>query len=404
MDLENINKSIESLGTSFAELKKAQEQAQKDTDGLVQKRLDDIANDVAKKLEDVQTAQQKMQAALERVGNADEDEGDKGKEARAAFRSYMSKGKDGLSDLELKQLSTDDNPNGGYLVPTGTLGLINGRVFETSPMRRLADVRSTTFKSVTMDLDDGEATGRWEGEGSSSGETDTPPTGQIEIAAKKMEAEPRATIEDLQDAAFDMESWLAGKVADVFSRMENTAFVTGDGVLRPRGFLTHTAGTQGADYVRGSIEQIANGSTTAPTENGLIDLIGSLKEEYQPNATLVMKRLSLVAIMKLAGATSYRFLNLQPTGAARQTGGILMPEMTLMEKPVVLFNDMPAIGTNALSIAYGDFKRGYQIVDRVGISVLRDPYTAKGRVKFYTTKRVGGHVKNFEAIKLLKMA
>ncbi|WP_342150240.1 phage major capsid protein [Methylorubrum sp. SB2] len=405
--IEQLNAAVKDLGTSFDELKNAHETATREISPAVKAEIDRRAEESATKFEQVQAMQAKLQAAFERGGErTSEDDAGKKKDAdqRDALKHYLRNDDRGMTPEQLKQLSTDDNPNGGYLVPTGTLGMINARIFETSPIRRLADVRPTSLKSVTINLDDDEAAARWEGEGTTSGETATPGIGQVEIVAKKMEAEPRITMEDLQDSEFDMEAWLIRKVSEKMGRLENTAFLTGNGVTQPRGILTYDAGVQGADYVRGQIEQIANGSTTAITENGLIDLIGSLKEEYQLNATLLMKRATLVSIMKLAGTTNYRFLNLQPSGAPGQTGKVLAPSMMLLDRPVVLANDMPVVANGALPIAYGDFSAAYQILDRVGISVLRDPYTAKGRIKYYTTKRVGGGVKNFEAIKLLKAA
>lgn len=401
MDMEKLYKGIEQLGEAFTELQKTQEKSKTDTDTLVQTKLAALAEDVGSKVQAIQDAQMKLQAVIERTA-AEEEIKAKGETPEAkAFKAYLRGDADAA---ELKALSTDDNPNGGYLVPVENLGLVTSRIFETSPIRNLAQVRKTANKSVTIDMDDQKATGRWEGEGSSSGETATPALGKLEITAKKMEAEPAASLEDLQDSAYDMESWLYDKVAEEFGRMENTAFVTGDGVLRPRGFLTYPAGAQGADYSRGSIEQVVNGSTSAATENGLIDLVCSLKEGYQPNAVFGMHRTTFANIMKLAGSTTFRFLNLQPMGPAGQTGGLIKPVMTLMDKPLYLMADMPTIATNSLSVVFGDFRKGYLVLDRVGVSVLRDPYTAKGKVKFYTTKRTGGAVQNFEALKLLKMS
>ncbi len=406
-DIEKLNQAVETITKSFDELKNAHETHTKNVSPAVQAEIEKRANETASKLEEIQSLQAKFQAALERGGerNPEGSEAEKkDKDQRDALKHYLRNDDRNMSADQLKQLSTDDNPNGGYLVPTGTLGTINARIFETSPLRQVADVRSTSLKSVTINLDDDEAEARWEGEGTTGGETKTPGIAQVEIVAKKIEAEPRITMEDLQDSEMDMEAWLIAKLTEKFSRVENTAFITGNGVTQPRGLLTYEAGAQGGDYVRGQVEQILNGSTSGITENGLIDLIGSLKEEYQPNARLLMKRTTLVNIMKLSGTPNFRFLNLQPSGAPGQTGKIIGAGMTLMDKPVMLANDMPAIANGTLPIAYGDFAKAYQILDRVGISVLRDPYTAKGRVKFYTTKRVGGGVKNFEAYKLLKAA
>lgn len=403
-DIQGLANKIGDVTKAFDELKNAHEVSGK----AAEKMVNDLADDIGKKLEAIQTQQAKLQAVAERVGNPDDK--DAAQKERAAIESkamtaYLRGGEKAFNALtpeEQKALSTDSNPDGGYFVPTQNLGIINGRIFETSPMRRIASVRQTASKSVTFDLDDQEADASWEGEGTSTPANGTPQTGQLEIVAKKLTAEPSITEEDLQDSAFNIESWLNGKVADKFSRKENTAFVNGDGVLSPRGFLTYDAWDNAGEYQRNAIEQLLSGSTSAITPENLIDLQGSLKEDYQARAVWTMNRAVLTAIMKIKGTDMYRFLNLQPaTGPQGQTLGAVM---SLLEKPVTLMSDMPTIASNALAVGYGDFNRGYTIVDRVGISVLRDPFTSKGRIKYRSMKRVGGAVTNFEAIKLLKMA
>jgi HK97 family phage major capsid protein len=267
-------------------------------------------------------------------------------------------------------------------------------------MRQVANVITTSNKSIEVILDDDEASGGWAGEGDTVTETNTPTLGRLEIVAKKLYAYPKATNEMLADATVDMEAWLTGKISDKFGRLENTGFISGNGVSQPRGILTYTAGT--STYARGSIEQVVNGSTTAPTELGLISLMGSLKEDYQNGASFLMKRATFIEYLKLAGTNVFRFFNLQPQSGPQ--GTVLGGSLTLLEKTVRLADDMPVIAANALSVAYGNFSRGYTIVDRKGISVLRDPYTAPGLTKFYAEKRTGGGVTNFEAIKLLKMS
>jgi HK97 family phage major capsid protein len=260
----------------------------------------------------------------------------------------------------------------------------------------------TSHKSVEVILDDDEAGGGWAGEGDTPSETGTPQIGKLEIAAKKLYAYPKTTNEMLADAEFDVEAWLTGTIADKFARLENTGFLTGNGVSQPRGVLTYGAWAQAGVYQRGAIEQINNGSTSAPTEVGLISLMGSLKEDYQNNASLMMKRATFIEYLKLSGTNVFRFFNLQPHTGPQ--GKVLGASLSLLEKPVYLADDMPVIGSNALAVAYGDFSRAYTIVDRAAVSVLRDPYTAPGLTKFYAEKRVGGAVTNFDAIKLLKMA
>jgi HK97 family phage major capsid protein len=410
VDVQAIEKLTESVGLitkGFDELKNAHEVIKSTGGEGAKKMVDTLAEKLGGQLEAIQLKQGQLEAAMQRPGAGG---GDDAKKARAelerkAFRAYITGGDKGIMSLspeEQKALSTDSNPDGGYFVTSENAGIINGRVFETSPMRRIANVRSTSSKSVTFDFDDQETGGGWEGEGTSNPNTDTPKTGQIEIVAKKLTAEPALTEEDLQDSAFDMEAFINGKVSDRFSRLENTAFVSGDGVVKPRGFLTYDPWSNAGVYERNKIEQLIAGSTSAVSENNLIDMQGSLIEDYQARATWGMRRSVLTGIMKLAGSTNFRFLNLQP--ATGPQGQVLGAVMTILEKPVVLMNDMPVVASGALAIAYGDFSRAYTIVDRVGMTVLRDPYTSKGRVKMRHMKRTGGAVTNFEALKLLKMS
>lgn len=402
-DMEKLTQLGTELQKGLHDLQAAQKQLQKDTDGLVTEKVNKIANDLGEKLETLQAKQLEVQAALERVGTtADKKEDAEALEKKEAFLSLIRAGGDikGMSPDEVKALSTDNLSNGGYLVPSQMLGMINARVFETSPMRQLANVVKTSNKSIEVILDDDEADGGWGDEGGTVSETDTPEIGLLEIPAKKLKAYPKITNEMLADSETDVESWLIGKVGSKFSRLENTGFISGNGVSRPRGILTYTAGT--SSYARNTIEQVVNGSTSAPTEGGLIELMGSLKEDYQANASLLMKRSTFIAYLKLSGTNVFRFFNLQPSSGPQ--GKVLGGGLTLLEKTVRLADDMPAIGSNSLSVAYGDFSRGYTIVDRQAISVLRDPYTSPGFVKFYAEKRVGGAVTNFEAIKLLKFS
>lgn len=363
---------------------------------------------MATKLEAVQTKQGQIEAAMQRVGTTAKDEADAVKQIkRDAFNAFMRAKADdrSLSAEHQKAMATDSNPDGGYFVPTETLGIINGRVFETSPMRRIASVITTSAKSVEVLLDDQEAAFNWGGEADPVVETNTPKVGRLEIVAHKAVAYPKITEELLADAAYDVEAWLAGKVADVIARGENTAFVNGNGTNRPRGFLAYTQGQASGGvytYARDQLEVVPMGSTSAIAEAGMINLQGSLKEDYQQNAVFTMKRSTLVAMMLLAGTNNYRFLNLSAALAPNKQ--VLGPTITALDKPVVLMDDMPGIASNSLSIGYGDFSRGYTIVDRIGLAVRADPYTSPGLVKYYVTKRTGGAVTNFEAIKLAKMS
>ncbi|MBZ9975487.1 phage major capsid protein [Mesorhizobium sp. BR-1-1-10] len=404
--LQELTKLGGDLQVGLTALQAAQEKSQKDTDGLIKGQIDKISTDIGAKLEDLQSKQAALQAAVERVGTGTGEKAEDAvsREKKEAFVAFLRAGGDAnkLTVDQVKALSTDNLANGGYLVTPQMLGIVNGRVFETSPMRKVASVIKTSHKSVEVILDDDEASAGWAGENDTPSETNTPQLGKLEIVAKKLYAYPKTSNEMLADAEFDVEAWLTGKIGDRFSRLENTAFLTGDGVSKPRGLLTYGNWTTPGAYQRGAIEQIANGSTTAPAEVGLIQLMGSLKEDYQANASMMMNRATFIEYLKLSGTNVFRFFNLQPQSGP--TGTVLGTSLSLLEKPVYLASDMPVIASNALAVAYGDFSRAYTVVDRQAISVLKDPYTAPGMTKFYAEKRVGGAVTNYDAIKLLRMS
>ncbi|MDH0908413.1 phage major capsid protein [Rhizobium pusense] len=406
--MEKIAQLGNELKTGFAALQQAQEKAAADTDAKIKGEVDKAANAIADQIIELQKSQGVLQAVLERVGGELES-GHKGEDAetrakREAFSDFLRKRGDTnlMTPDMVKAMSTDNLASGGYLVHTQMLGIIQTRVFETSPMRQVANVVKTNNKSVEIIIDDDEAGATWLGEGDVITETGTPSLGRLEIVAKKLAAYPRITNEMLADSSIDVEAWLAGKLSDKFGRAENTAFITGDGVSRPRGILNYPNWSVASQYQRGAIEQIANGSTTKVTEEGLIGLMGSLKEKYQARASFMMKRSTFVEILKLSGTNVFRFFNLQPHTGPQ--GTVLGPTLTLLEKPVYLADDMPVIATNALAIAYGDFSAAYTIIDRTAVSMMRDQVTAPGTTKFYSEKRTGGEVTNFEAIKLLRMS
>jgi HK97 family phage major capsid protein len=210
-----------------------------------------------------------------------------------------------------------------------------------------------------------------------------------------MYAEPKATQDELDDADFDIEAWLVRNIGMKLARLEANAFVVGTGVAKPRGFLTYASGTPTATAFN-VIEQTKTGVNGAfhATLPGDVFLttIGLLKAAFRARARWSMNRTTEAAVRKQKdGQNNYLW---QPSFQAG------VPSL-LCGHPVSLFEDMPAIATGSLSIALADFLEAYQIVDRRGMTVLRDPYTAKPYVKFYTTRRVGGDVVNFEAVKLI---
>lgn len=400
MDKE-VQKLVEEINKSVHELKSEQSSIKGKVDNFDQAKIDRLADDITKKQEKLQELEQKQakfEAILNRQDFGKEDKSaDMLAEHKSAFDKFMRDTK-GKSEIEIfvKSMSTDVKPDGGYLVRPELANFVVDRAFETSPLRMVARVETISSKSLEVLVDDDEAGARWVGEGASGGETDTPSLGLKEIVAHKIEADPKITMEQIQDSYLDVEAWLQGKLVDKFSRTENTAFVTGTGVGKPRGFLTYADYTSADVYERGKIEQFNLGSSSALTPDGLIDLQGLLKEKYQANAVWGMKRSTYTSALKLKGDDNYYF------GTEFLKSGVQAP--TLLGKRVIFMDDMPAIAGNALSVVYADFSKAYTIVDRVGLQVLKDPYTNKGFMTYYTTKRTGGDVTCFDAIKIGKIA
>ena len=405
-DLTEIKGLVEKINPTLVELRSEVDalKASAPKDVVTEEKHQRMADDVAAKMEALQAKQAKLEAAMNRPGAGEA----KGMDAELeqkhadAFRQYMANGtlpegfKAGSEGIEVKAMSTDVNPDGGYLVRPELSQTIITRVFETSPLRQVANVERTGAKSIDILIDDQEAAARWVGEGASDGQTDTPQLAQKVIAAHKIEADPRMTTEMIEDSYLDVEAWLSRKVADKFARTQNTAFVNGDGVGKPRGFLTYAAAATAGTYERNAITQINMGSAAALNADGLIEVQNALKEEYQAGAVFGMKRTTFGAALQLKGNDNYFFSPvLMRDGQA---------SIQLLGKPVVFMDDMPAVAANALSVVYADFSTAYTILDRVGLQVLRDPFTNKGFVTYYTTQRVGGDVTSFDAIVIGKVA
>jgi HK97 family phage major capsid protein len=228
--------------------------------------------------------------------------------------------------------------------------------------------------------------------------TTTPDIGKINIPTQEAMVYVQATQKILDDAAVNMESWLAEKTADKLARLEATAFVTGDGVATPRGITTYASGTT---LSSGQIQQVNMGSTSAFVYDGLVDVQNALKEVYQGNASWLMKRGTFGTLMKLKTGIASDNTPVFNMNYGQNNG---LPTFTLLGRPVYFADDLAAIGSASLSVVYGDIKAAYTVVDRIGLRTLRDPFSTAGYVKFYTTKRVGGGVVNFEAVKISKFS
>ncbi len=318
-------------------------------------------------------------------------------EHKSAWNAYMRKGDAGpLNRFETKALSGTSDPEGGYLVPEETEKTIDRVLAEISPIRAIASVRKIGSSSLKKAMSEGGATTGWVAENVTRPETQSPTLSLMEFPAMELYAMPAATQSLLDDGFVDLDAWIADEVQTVFAEQEGAAFVTGDGVARPRGFLSYDM-VADSSYAWGKVGYIATGTdgafdATNPSDD-LVDLIYTPKQGYRANARWVMNRSTQGAIRKFKDADGNYIW--QPGIAAGQPA-------TLMGYAVAESEDMPAIASDSFSIAFGDFARGYLIVDRVGLRILRDPYSSKPFVLFYTTRRVGGGIQNFEAIKLLK--
>lgn len=320
-----------------------------------------------------------------------------GREHKSAFEAYVRKGEtQGLFDIEAKSMSIGSGTDGGYLVPSETETEIGRRLSAASPIRAIAGLRqvSTSIYKKPFAIS-GAATG-WVGETAARPETTAPTLAELQFPAMELYAMPAATQALLDDAAVNLDEWIADEVQQAFADQESTAFVTGNGTNKPKGFLGYT-NVADASWTWGNLGYIATATAGAfPASNPsdkLIDLAYALKSGYRQNANWVMNRKTQSVIRKFKDSTGdYMW---QP--AATADG-----KSTLLNFPITESEDMPDIATDSFSMAFGDFGRGYLVVDRVGVRILRDPYSSKPYVLFYTTKRVGGGVQNFEAIKLMK--
>lgn len=319
-----------------------------------------------------------------------------------AFMDYIRKGLDTpLCDYERKSLSTTSEGDGGYLVPSGLHNRLYATLQTTSVMRGLANVREISTSSLELLIDKGSADAGWVAETQSRDETNTPELIKTQIPAHEMYARPRATQKLLDDAMVNVEEWLAQKISQKMGTMENTAFIHGDGKISPRGILSYeTVGK--STWVWGKLEEVRTGAKGNFKQNWEVDallvLFHALKTPYLPGASWLMSRTAQVALRKLQDPASHQYLWQPPLGGT--------PNATLLGYPVVICDDMPSLvpNTASKSIIFGNFKEAYQIVDRTGTRILRDPYSAKPYVEFYTTRRVGGDMLNFEALKVLNFA
>lgn len=315
-----------------------------------------------------------MQNILERPNSVNIEE----QEQKTAFINYVRKGED--TGLMQKSSLNSSTEAGGVLILQTLYNSIITEINARSPMRQLASIETISTNALDIISEDGKFSSGWIGEVEAREETTAAKLKQQRIFVHELYAQPKASQALLDDATIRVENWLGERLRDSFVKMENNAFINGDGIKKPRGILS-------PDHDK--IEEVKMGNKI--TADGLLDFINSLKEEYLANATLLMNRITLSEVQKLKDNQG-RFIWQQSLSDSFK--------QTIFGIPVVCSSDMPPLDKKGNAIAIGDFKTAYKIVDRSGINIMRDPYTEKPFVKFYAVKRVGGDVVNQEAIKI----
>lgn len=394
-DLENTFNEYRSTVESFVQSNDKRMKSLEET-GTNSAQLQGRVEKMDQSLQSMESEMTRVKTALQRpsVGTISEKSA-AASEHQNVFMDYIRKGLDaGLAKIEQKALSVGSDPEGGYTVPQESVNQVLRLMNASSSMRTLAAVITTRVDAIEFLAEREQAASGWVSETAARDETSAGKFSKIRIPVHEHYAEPRITQKLLDDSAMNLEQWLSESVSSKMVEAENDAFINGSGIGAPRGILTYP---EGNDW--GHVQQFQTGKGSGFADDNpldvLYDTIHSLKPGYLSNATWVMARSTLAEIRKLRDAEG-RYI-WQPALDAQTPA-------TLLGYPVHIADTMPAPAEGSLSIAFGDFRQAYTIVDRQGIKVLRDPYTAKPYVKFYVTKRVGGDVTNFDAFKLINFS
>ncbi|WAJ29321.1 phage major capsid protein [Antarcticirhabdus aurantiaca] len=396
----------------LAELQTAFESFKAEHDAKLKAKADDVV--VNEKVDRINDAVGNFQKAIDDLnakmaaGALGSPNGDQGKprdpEYSQTWASFFREGDRSSEDyLKAKAkegpraaMSAGSNADGGYLAPVEWDRTITGKLKEVSPIRQNASVVSVGGAGFRKVFNDRSVGSGWVGETATRPATSTPQLGILDFITGEIYAFPFVTRQILEDAEVNVETWLGDEVKTEFSRQENIAFLSGDGVNKPFGLLTYVTGAaNAAKHPWGAIATVNTGAAAALTADGFINLFYDLPASYRTNAKLYTNRLSQAAMRKLKdGQGNYLW---QPSFAAGQPA-------TLGGESIVEIPDMPGVGANNIAALYGDMAATYVVVDRRGVLVLRDELTNKPYVGFYTTRRVGGGVQNPEPMRALKVA
>ena len=399
---EDIKNAIQDLGQTFNEFKKVNDERLEQIEkGESSAYNEEKLSKLEAKLDSYEEMNQKLTIAEQNAEQIKEqvskietmvtrpDSGFESKQVDEylnAFDKYCRKGVEGLDSMEKKALTVSNDTTGGYLAPPEYVRELLKTITEISPIRSIARVRTTGQRSIQIPKRDGQFAAQWVSESGTRSETTGYTVGLEELPAHEMYALVDISEQDLEDTVFDLEAEMQSEFAEQFAKAEGTAFVSGNSVGKPHGFMDASG-----------VGSVDSGNATAVTADGLISLVHNIKSDYTRNGSFVFNRATLASIRKLKDtAGQYVF----------QTGMMLGGNMvnTILGHPYVEATDMPSEGADTFPVAFGDFRRAYMIVDRVNLAVLRDPFTqaTTGNVRYIARKRVGGQVVQAEAINKLK--
>lgn len=393
---DQVKEVADRLAAKFTEFKETNEKrlgAVESEKASLAGKLDTLTEQITE-LQDIKTAFEALQKKSNRPGTTATSA--EAAEHKDAFNKFLRKGQDqGLGALQAKALNITDDPDGGYAVPEELDRNIISLLRNATPMRQLANVVAMGGAEYKKLVSLGGAASGWVGEQAARPATSTPTLAQVTPFMGEIYANPQATQTMLDDVFFNAEAWLSDEVATEFSEKENLAFTSGDGTLKPKGLLAYaTAATADGARPFGTFQHVVSASIGAITGDDIIKFSTNLKTGYLTGSRWQFSRTTLAALMILKDADgNYLWRPGLSEGVQSMLAGF----------GYTINDDMPAIAANANSIAFGDHKRAYTIIDRMGTRVLRDPFTNKPFVGFYTTKRVGGMAVDTQAVKFLKI-
>lgn len=391
-DIDEVAKDIKG---AFDDFKKAND---KELDGIKAEKTKlseqvDTLNAKLTELDNLKSELEKELKAAKRPGAVDRKEAD---EHKAAFGQFIRKGnEDGLAELQQKAVQVGVSEDGGYAAPPELDQSLLEILRKDNVMREECGSIIISASGYKKLVNVGGASSGWVGETEERDETNSPKLKEIQAAMGEIYAKPKATQQSLDDMFFDVEQWLAGEVAIEFAEKEAAAFLTGDGVKKPKGILANTLSTAG-DKTRafGQLQKFVSGTNASFTYDDLLNLIYGTRKGYRNGAKFMMNALTMLHVRKMKDLEGNYIW--QPSVQLDQPS-------TLLGYGIAENEDMPDVAADANAVMFGNFKRGYAVVDRLGTNVLRDPYSSKPFVEFYTTKRVGGMLLDSNAIKVLTL-